>query len=136
MKEEIYETVDYTAPSLLRRVSWGAIFAGLFVTIVIQLMLTLLGVAIGAASFDPWDEQNPGKGLAIGSAIWLLISSLLSIFAGSCVAGRLSGGPRPADGMLHGIITWSASTVLTLFLLATSLGFIVSGAGSLLQGAF
>ena len=34
------------APSLARRVSWGAILAGLFVTIIIQLLFTLLGAAV------------------------------------------------------------------------------------------
>ena len=81
MKEEVYaeSTVLNPAASLVRRVSWGAIFAGLVVTIVIQLTLTLLGVAIGAATIDPLRERNPAEGLGVSSAIWLTVSALISI---------------------------------------------------------
>jgi len=129
------EPVVSRPPSLLRRISWGAIFAGLLVTVVTQFMLTLLGVGIGAATFDPMKEQNPAQGLATGSAIWLIVSALISVFIGSCIAGRLSGAPRRADGLLHGVVTWSAATLVTLFLLFSAMGALLGGVGSLLTGA-
>jgi hypothetical protein len=136
MKEEVFvEPAASRPPSLLRRVSWGAIFAGLLVTMVIQLMLTLLGVGIGAATIDPLKEQNPAEGLATGSAIWLIGSALISVFIGSCIAGRLSGAPRRADGLLHGVVTWSAATVLTVLFLVTAAGTILGGTGALLSRA-
>ncbi len=137
MKEEVYiePATPRSPPSLFRRVSWGAIFAGLLVTIVLQFMLTLLGVAIGAATINPLQEQNPTQGLALGSAIWLLASGLISLFSGACVAGRLAGGPRPADGLLHGIVTWSAVTLTTMLLLATTTGMLIGGTGALLSQA-
>jgi len=97
-------------------------------------MLTLLGVGIGAATIDPLKEQNPAQGLAIGSAIWLIVSALISIFVGSCIAGRLSGAPRRADGLLHGVVTWSAATLVTLFLLFSATGALLGGIGTLLSG--
>jgi len=118
----------------MKRVSWGAIFAGLLVTIVIQMMLTLLGIGIGAATIDPLREQNPAQGLAIGSAIWLIVSALIAVFVGSCISGRLSGGPRTSDGLLHGIVTWSAATVLTVAMLVSATGVVIGGASTLLSG--
>jgi hypothetical protein len=137
MKEEVRveHTAPRLAPSRVRRVSWGAIFAGLVVTMVVQMMLTLLGIAIGAATVSPLEQQNPTQGLALGSAIWLLASSLIAVWVGACVAGRLSGGPQRADGMIHGIVTWSASTLATLAMLATATGALLGGAGALLGGA-
>lgn len=136
MKEEVFvESAASRPPSLLRRVSWGAIFAGLLVTVVVQLMLTLLGVGIGAATLNPLQEQNPAEGLAMGSAIWLIVSALISVFIGSCIAGRLSGAPRRADGLLHGIVTWSAATVLTILFLVSALGTLLGGTGVLLSRA-
>jgi hypothetical protein len=123
------------APSLVRRVSWGAIFAGFFVTIVIQVMLTLLGAAIGLAAIEPLKENPPGQGMAIGSGIWLLVSALVSIWVGACVAGRLAGGPLRSDGLVHGIVTWSLSTCASLMLLATAAGALIGGTASLLSGA-
>jgi len=137
MNEEVYveRTGPRSAPSLARRVSWGAVFAGLFVTIVIQLTLTLLGASIGAAAVEPLREAEPTKGLALGTGIWLLVSGLISIYCGACVAGRLSGGPRRADGMLHGIVTWSAATLATLALMTTAAGALLGGTGTFLSHA-
>lgn len=136
MKEEVFvEPAGGRSPSLLRRVSWGAIFAGLLVTMVIQMMLTLLGLGIGAATIDPLKERNPAEGLAVGTAIWLIVSALISVFIGSCIAGRLSGAPRKADGLLHGVVTWSAATVVTLLFLVSAVGTILGGTGTLLSRA-
>src|SRR5262249_29193265 len=52
-----------------------------------------------------------------------------------CVAGRLSGGPERADGMLHGIVTWSVSTVTMVLLFASAVGSVLGGAGALLHNA-
>lgn len=136
MKQEVYvENAELTPPSLTRRVSWGAIFAGFFVTMVVQLTLTLLGAAIGIASLEPFREPHSGQKVAIASGIWLLVSGLISIWVGACVAGRLCGGPRRADGLIHGIVAWSVSTCATLALLATAVGTAIGGTAALLGGA-
>src|SRR5947209_15282899 len=100
MREElrIERTAARVEPSWFEHASWGAIFAGMFVTIVLQIMLTFLGTAIGMAVVNPVNDQNPTRELAIGSAVWLLVSGLVSVWVGSCVAGRLSGGPLRSDG--------------------------------------
>src|SRR2546423_8363769 len=134
MKEEVL-VESAPAPSRVRRASWGAIFAGTFVTIVLQSMLTLLGVSLGLATLRPFQDQNTTQNLALGSAIWLLVSGLISLWIGACIAGRLSGGPLRADGMLHGIVTWSVATVAMLFLVATTAGALFGGFGSLLASA-
>jgi hypothetical protein len=136
MKEQVLvENAELTPPSLTRRVSWGAIFAGFFVTMVVQITLTLLGAAIGIASLEPFREPHSGQKVAIASGIWLLASGLISIWVGACVAGRLCGGPQRADGLIHGIVAWSVSTCATLALLATTVGTVIGGTAALLGGA-
>src|SRR4051794_8665209 len=120
------------APLFLRRVSWGAIFAGLVVALVLQIVLSVLGVAIGASTIDPLREAQPVKGYGTGTAIWLGVSSILSMLAGACVAGRLSGGPRKTDGLLHGVATWATATLLSVLLLTTAVGNILGGTARLL----
>ena len=117
-----------------KRVSWGAIFAGVAITLTIQIVLGLLGVALGASTFDPLQEQNPGKGIGIGAAVWLVVSSLVAMFIGAWVAGRLTGGPR-SDGRFHGLITWSVATLLTVYLISTAAGHLLGGAARLLGKA-
>jgi len=135
-KETAVENVELaSAPSLVRRVSWGAILAGLFVTLVIQVMFTLLGAAIGLASLDHLRQSSSGKDIAMGSGIWMLLTALVSIWVGACISGRLSGGPGRADGLIHGLVTWSVSTCATLLLLTTVTTALLGATGSLLHGA-
>ena len=43
---------DDRLTSLRNRVSWGAILAGVVAALVVQLLLNILGVGIGASSLD------------------------------------------------------------------------------------
>ncbi|HWQ93820.1 MAG TPA: hypothetical protein VN673_19310 [Clostridia bacterium] len=97
--------------------------------------MTLLGAAIGASTIDPLQERSPMEGLGTGAMIWFIVSGLISLFLGAYVAGRLSGGPRRADGMLHGIVTFSVAETAMLLLLTTTVGALLGGAGSLMSGA-
>jgi hypothetical protein len=108
------------------------VFAGLIITLALQIVLSILGVGIGAATIDPITERNPAQGLAIGAGIWFLVSGLIALFVGGCVAGHLAGVPRRADGGLHGLITWASATVAAVFLLTTALGGLASGAMGML----
>ena len=117
-----------------KRISWSAVFAGVLVAIVTQMLLSLLGFGIGLGTIDAVEEKNPAAGLGIGSAIWYILSSLISLFAGSWVAGRLASAPRLFDGILHGVLTWCLVTLLTIYFLTTTLGSIIGGAGRLVGG--
>ena len=120
--------------ALTKRISWSAVFAGVLVAIVTQMLLTLLGIGVGLGTIDPVQEQNPTAGLGIGTAIWYIISSLLSLFVGGWVAGRLASTPRLFDGVIHGVLTWSLVTLFTVYLLTTAIGKIIGGASSLVGG--
>jgi hypothetical protein len=132
-----YETHTTTYDNLnaVRRVSWGAVFAGLVIGLAIQLLLGLLGVAIGVSSIDPARGDTPGKGMAIGAGIWLLISGLVSAYVGACVAAYLSGAPRKSERVLHGILAWGVATLVTAFLLTSAVGGLIGGTVRVLGGA-
>lgn len=118
----------------MKRISWSAVFAGVLVAIVTQMLLTLLGIGIGLGTIDPVQERNPAEGLGVGSAIWYIVSSLLSLFLGGWVAGRLASAPRLFDGIIHGILTWCLVTLLTIYFLTTTVGSIIGGASRLVGG--
>ena len=120
------------APSRMRRISWGAIFAGVAIALSLQLLLNLLGLGIGASTIDVRQGDTPGSGLAIGAGVWFAISALLSLLAGGWAAGRLAGVPDRKDGMLHGFTTWSVTAIATIFLLGSAVGGILGGSASLL----
>ena len=133
-----YPATASTPAVAAKRISWGAIFAGAVLALVIQLALSLLGLGIGLGTIDPLTEQNPMAGIGVGAAIWWVVSMLVSLYLGATVASRLAGMPRPTDGMLHGLLTWSVVTLLTFYLLTTAVGRLIGGvtgvAGRALSG--
>jgi len=118
--------------SFLPRVSWPGVFAGVVVVLVVDLMLSVLGLGIGASTIDPLHERNPAAGVPIGAGLWFVGSALIALFAGGCTAGRLGGMVRHMDGALHGILAWGLSTLLTVYLLTTAIGGVLSGFGNAL----
>lgn len=118
--------------SVLKRVSWGAIFAGTVVTLVLLLTFTLLGLGIGLGVISPATAENPMGGVGIGAGIWMLITTLISIFCGAWVAGKLAGSPRSITGVLHGITVWGLVTLLSFYLMTSAVGVLVSGAASII----
>jgi hypothetical protein len=114
----------------MRRISWAAILAGIIIVLVVQLSLGLFGIGIGASTIDPLQGETPTAfTFSIGAAIWWIVASMIALLAGGWVAGRLAGIPTQTDGLLHGLITWGAATVVTVY-------FLTSAAGSLIGGAF
>lgn len=96
------------------RISWTAIIVGTIVTFGLCFLLSLLNVGMGLSAFT-LDTQTMTN-LAIVGYIWLLISSVIILFIGGWVAGRLgafSGLPR-RFGVLYGFTTWSLALILTL----------------------
>jgi hypothetical protein len=114
------------------RLSWGGIFAGLVVALVLQVLFTILGLAIGLTVWDPGD---PAAALGRGAAIWVAVTALVSLFTGGVVTGRLSGVLTPGDGALHGAVMWGMSVLVTLWLTAAGVGMILGGAFQLVGGA-
>jgi hypothetical protein len=121
---------------MINKVSWGAIFAGVVVALVVQVLLTMLGVGIGVATLDPGTGDNPAAStFSITAGIWYAVSGIIAAFAGGYVAARMSGRTVPTTGALHGLTTWAFTTLLVLYLLSTAIGSIVGGAFSGLASA-
>jgi hypothetical protein len=120
------------APQELVRISWGAVLAGAIIAIVIQLTLNMLAVSVGATSLNPDHDPADPKSVAVGGAIYVGISTLMALFIGGWVASRFAGTPNDFDGILHGVMTWGLVTIITLFLMMTTLGRIISGTANLI----
>jgi hypothetical protein len=116
------------------RIKWGAILAGLVVGLATQMMLSLLGLAIGAWSID-LRESEAMNGIPLGSGIWAGISMLISAFIGGYVAARLAGAYDRMDGFYHGATVWGVTWLVFAWLTTTALSFMVGGIFSTLGTA-
>jgi hypothetical protein len=120
--------VYWTGAATITRISWGAIFAGTVVALVAQLLLTMLGLAIGLTIIEPPSGQTPWQGVGIGAGIWWMVSALISLFLGGWTVGRLAGMPLRQDAILHGIIVWGLITLISFYLVITGAGAVIGGA--------
>ncbi len=112
-----------TAEELGRyRVSWGAVLAGSVLALVTYLALSTLGTAIGLSALDLAHESRPFEGFSTGAFVWLLVSTLVSVFVGGYVAGLFA----VSRGALHGLLSWAITTLLTVWLLAGAVGGVLS----------
>ena len=122
--------------SPFRKVSWGAVFAGMVIAVVVQLVLSLLGAGIGLSTVDPLRYNTPDAStFGMGAGIWWVISSVIALFAGGWVAGHLSGSPDKTDAVLHGLLTWGVAAIVTVYLLASIVGTVVKGGASVVGKA-
>ncbi len=117
------------------RISWSSVIAGVLIALVVDVALSLLGLAIGAATIDPAYEATPvDSSLATGAVIWTAATILLSTFAGGWVAGRVAGQPD-ASGILHGLLVWTLLIVIQIVLLFAGVGRVVNSALTLVDEA-
>ena len=121
---------------LVNQISWGAVFAGILIALIAQLLLNLLGVGIGLTTLDSSSVQNSDpKTLSIAAGVWWATSGILSAFAGGYAAGRLSGRPKESTTGWHGLTAWAGATLVVLYLITSAVGSLIGGAFSAVSGA-
>ena len=113
------------------RVSWSAIFSGVVLVVAVQVLLSVLGAGVGLGMVSPGHADSVGaSSLGMGAGIWWVVSTVLSLVAGSFVAARLAGVGTRFDGVLHGLVVWGLTLLLTVYLISSAVGGLIGGAFS------
>lgn len=116
------------------QISWGAVFAGMVIAVVVQLVLGLIGTGIGLSTLDPTRYSSPGAAaLGIGAGVWWIVSSVIALFVGGWVSGHLSGSPDQTDSVLHGLLTWGVATLAMVYLVTSLVGSLLSGGAAVVS---
>src|SRR5947209_20375475 len=104
------------------RISWGAILGGVATSVAVFFLLSVLGTAIGATILYRQGETD----ISTGAAIWAIITLVLALFAGGCVASQCTVGETKDEAVMYGVILWGTIFTLLLALMATrvSVGFV------------
>ncbi|QQV76453.1 hypothetical protein H5J25_13395 [Sphingomonas aliaeris] len=120
---------EVRAAKMPTRLSWGAIFAGVVIAVAVQLVLGILGTGIGLTMVDPVEGTTPGAaGFGIGAGIYWLITTIVALGAGGYAAARVAGVHDRFDALVHGLVVWGVTLILTLYLLTSAVGGIIGGA--------
>ena len=112
-------------------ISWGSIVGGAVAAAAIALMLLALGSGVGFSSIS----ALPGRGISaatfgVASAVWLIVVQWVSSALGGYLAGRLrtkSVGLHSDEVFFrdtaHGFLSWAASVVIGVALLAAAMSW-------------
>jgi len=100
-----------------------------------MIMLSLLGLGIGAASIDPLADETVAGGLLTSSAVFVIVVQLIALGVGGFVAARLAGIPRAMSSGLHGAAVWAVATIAAVWLATTAVGSMISGGASMVSSA-
>ncbi|SAL77429.1 hypothetical protein AWB67_05089 [Caballeronia terrestris] len=109
----------------LPRVAWGPVIAGVILSLIVYLLMSVLGTAIGASLLSPLSQPNPMHGFGFGSGIWVILTTVVAVFIGSYFAGRCA----PVLGWLHGLLSWAVMVLLVAYGMTSLVGSAVSTAG-------
>lgn len=84
----------------LPRLSWGSIIAGVILSMIVYLVMSVLGTAVGASLLAPLSRPDPLQGFGFGSGVWVIVTTVIAVFVGSYYARRCA----PVLGWLHGLL--------------------------------
>lgn len=120
--------VAQTTTTALDRVRWGPIWAGIFTSVSVLFLLSLLGIAVGLSAYDATENA---RGFGIGAGIWQMLSVVLAFLAGGWVAGKTSDWNARRTGWLNGALVWAVAIPLILLLLTSGVSGIAGMAGNM-----
>lgn len=90
----------------LEKVSWGAIWAGVMVTLGVEAVFLSFGIFINAII-------GGSTGWAF---IWYLVTAFCSFYCGAWCAARLSDVSDRGVSIMHGLAMWGLAILMTLII--------------------
>ena len=112
--------------------SWRSIFAGLAVALLSYIVLISLGAGVfGTSILNTMQDGHVGTGFAVGAAVWIGISVLLSLAAGGYFAARMSMFMTPNIGSAHGLVIAALFFGLMTWGAGMTIGFAGQGLGNI-----
>ena len=113
-------------------ISWPAVIAGAIVAVAVGAMLNLLGVALGASAFNPYDFDGGDVGeFTAAAGMWMAFANAIALFVGGAVATRAAKYADHHKGALHGLAVWALAFLLAINI-ASAAG--AGGAAALVGG--
>lgn len=110
----------------LPRISWGAVIAGVILSLIVYLMLSVLCTAIGTSLLRPLSHTVSVREFGFGSGVWAIVTTIVAVFTGAYFAGRCA----PALGWLRGVLARALMVLVVMYGMASIVGGAVSVAGN------
>jgi hypothetical protein len=118
-----------------RSVPWSSVIAGVIAAMALQIVLSLLGTALGLATLSPFTGNSFVSSASYFGVYWWIATGLISIGTGAFLSAYLSQADTETEGETVGFITWSLLNVLAALFVFLAGGGIVSGSSKVIGAA-
>lgn len=110
--------VSYPSYSMspLTKVSWGAIWAGAFVSLSLMACFSLLTVGLEMATGSANLASNAG------SPLWLWLCGIVAYYIGGWVTAHLTRSTSASDNAVHAFASWAVATLGMVLIVGGTLG--------------
>ncbi|MGE0740637.1 MAG: hypothetical protein AB7O98_04780 [Hyphomonadaceae bacterium] len=99
-------------------IQWPTVAAGAVAAIAIGFLLNMLGLAIGASAFNPYEVNAQDETISIGGGLYVMFAQLVAFQVAAYIAARGARYPDHFGGLLTGFMVW-AFAVFVAVVLAT-----------------
>jgi len=111
--------------------TWSAILAGVFASLLTQIMLTMLGFGAGLLSIDIATANEAPKATGHIAFVWWAVSGIIAAFIGGAVAAANAPDQSDAGRVGHALGAWAVAIVVVVGASALTAGSAANVVGSL-----
>jgi hypothetical protein len=106
--------VARTVPNAFFGWTWSAVLAGVFASLVVQILLTMLGFGVGLLAIDVPTAQSAPAAAGWAAFVWWAVSGIIAAFVGGAVAAANSPDQSGLGRVGHALAAWSVATVVVV----------------------
>jgi hypothetical protein len=99
-------------------ISWPTVAAGAIAAIAIGFLLNVLGLAIGASAFNPFELDRQDQSISAGGGLYVIFAQFVAFQVGGYLASRAARYPDHFGGALNGFMVWALAVFAALVLAA------------------
>jgi hypothetical protein len=108
-------------------IQWSAIAAGVVAAVAIGFLLNVLGLAIGASMFNPFEINTQDETISIGGGLYVMFAQLVAFQIGAYIAARGARFPDHFGGSLTGFLVWALAVFIAVLLATWTAASATSG---------
>ncbi len=103
-----------TFPNAFFGWTWSAVLAGVFASLVVQILLTMLGFGVGLLAIDVPTAQSAPAASGWAAFVWWAVSGIIAAFVGGAVAAANSPDQTGLGRVGHALGAWAVATVVVV----------------------
>src|SRR5205085_3315867 len=94
--------------------TWSPVLAGVFASLVVQILLTMLGFGIGLLALDTPTAASAPTGAGWAAFVWWAVSGIIAAFIGGAIAAANSPDQSGLGRVGHALGAWAVATVVVV----------------------